>query len=282
MVTDSSTAVHDQALTDLLPTTLTAVANAWLAGGQPAEQLVTALLEQLDAVPGHRQLLLLQSMVDALPSVRGRVALCNTSVVLGGCLHVGMSLIHALSFFSRHHSHHTGPASGADRVAPPQHHTRRDLLPPNHAPRPRSPPPGDVRRTLRHVDHRRSARRRLEHVPGLCSRRHGGAVPCNVANSVDPRGGNSMHAAAGACTAGHGRGGRARRPIWCVCAARGRGAWGWPYAAGVGGAGRACRRECAAPSLAVDCCQGMLCYSVVCAHTRVVHGFVCHAHVDQP
>lgn len=69
MVTDSSAAVHDQSLMDLLPATLQAVAHAWLAGGRPATQLVAALLEQLGAVPAHRQLLLLQSLADALPQV---------------------------------------------------------------------------------------------------------------------------------------------------------------------------------------------------------------------
>lgn len=70
VVTDSSAAVHDQSLVDLLPATLSAVAQAWLNGGQPAQQLVAALLEQLDAVPAHRQQLLLQSLCDALPDVR--------------------------------------------------------------------------------------------------------------------------------------------------------------------------------------------------------------------
>lgn len=69
VVTDSSAVVHDHALVALLPATLAAVASAWLTGGRPAQQLVTALLEQLDAVPAHRQQLLLQSLADALPEV---------------------------------------------------------------------------------------------------------------------------------------------------------------------------------------------------------------------
>jgi hypothetical protein len=59
---------HSQAVAS---TTLAALVPAWLAAGRGSEELWGSLLAALPGLPAHRRLGLLESLLGALPQVRG-------------------------------------------------------------------------------------------------------------------------------------------------------------------------------------------------------------------
>lgn len=54
-------------------TTLSALVPAWLAAGRGSEELWGSLLAAMPGLPAHRRLGLLESLLGALPQVRGAV-----------------------------------------------------------------------------------------------------------------------------------------------------------------------------------------------------------------
>jgi hypothetical protein len=82
---------HSQAVAS---TTLAALVPAWLAAGRGSEELWGSLLAALPGLPAHRRLGLLESLLGALPQVRGAdvsvvrewgcVVLCSVAYVFCG------------------------------------------------------------------------------------------------------------------------------------------------------------------------------------------------------